>query len=720
MTDTKDQTTMTDIPTGLRFGVDTGGTFTDLVIEGLPGGLRFFKRPTTRTDPVRGLLDVIGAAAADLGTDPQALLARGDMFIHGTTRATNAIVEGATARTALLTTEGHRDVLLLREGGGRIQPMDYTQRYPDPYVPRALTFEVPERIGADGGVRRALDEAAVVDILRRLREDAVEAVAVCLLWSVVNPAHEERVGALVAEHLPGVPYTLSHALNPTIREYRRASSAAIDASLKPLMSRYIGDLDRRLRDAGFGGRLLILTSSGGVLDAEEVWETPIHSIGSGPAAAPVGGRHFARTDAGSDYAIVTDAGGTTYDVGLIRHGQIPWTRETMVGHPKQGHMTGFPSVDVRSGGAGGGSIGWVDEGGLLHVGPQSAGADPGPVCWGRGGTRPTVTDACVVLGYLDPDYFLGGEMRIDRAMAEEAIRRDVAGPLGLDTDQAAAAILDLACERMVTAIEEITLNQGLDPRAAVTVGGGGGAGLYAAAIARRLGSRQVVIPAVSAALSAAGALLSELTRDVQRTRLANTRAFDFELANTTIAELREECAAFRAGPGAAAVESRVVLSVEARYPNQVWEIEVPLPVERFDGPADVAALEEAFHRVHEELFAFADRGSHVEIVAWRAQIRCTLHADADVSISAAGDHGAEARTRTAYFSGAGLVEAEVHRFSSLVEHEAVAGPAIVESPVTTLVVPPGATVERLASGSLLLDPGVAAAQPAVLAAKERA
>jgi N-methylhydantoinase A len=714
---------MTDIPNGLRFGVDTGGTFTDLVIEGLPGGLRFFKRPTTPADPVQGLLDVIAAAAADLGTDAATLLARGEMFIHGTTRATNAIVEGATARTALLTTDGHRDVLLLREGGGRIAPMDYTQHYPDPYVPRALTFAVPERIRADGSVRVPLDEAAVVAIAQRLRQAEVEAVAVCLLWSVVNPAHEQRVGALLDEHLPGIPYTLSHALNPTVREYRRASSAAIDASLKPLMSRYIGDLERRLGEAGFGGRLLILTSAGGVLDASDVWHTPIHSIGSGPAAAPVAGRYFARTDADSDYAIVTDAGGTTYDVGLIRRGQIPWTRETMVGHPKQGYMTGFPSVDVKSVGAGGGSIGWVDEGGLLHVGPHSAGSDPGPVCWGRGGTQPTVTDACVVLGYLDPDYFLGGEMRIDRSLAEEAIRRDVAEPLGLDVDHAAAAILDLACERMVTAIEEITLNQGLDPREAVTVGGGGGAGLYAATIARRLGSRQVVIPAVSAALSAAGALLSELTRDVQRTRLANTRAFDAELANAAIAELLEECEAFRSGPGASAVRSQIALSVEARYPNQVWEIDVPLPVERFADAADVTALEDAFHRVHEELFAFADRGSPIEIVAWRAQIRCTLRSATDVSTPPPADTGDLVRRRPAYFTGTGTVATDVRRFEALEPGEVVAGPVVVESPVTTVVVPPGATIQRLASGSLLLHPGVAPApaDPApALAAKESA
>ncbi len=295
-----------------------------------------------------------------------------------------------------------------------------------------------------------------------MKAKGVEAVAVCLLWSIINPAHEERVGALLEEHLPGVPYTLSHRLNPTVREYRRASSAAIDASLKPLMSAYFRKLDEDLRKEGFDGRLLVLTGSGGVLDAADIWNTPIHVIGSGPAAAPVAGRHFAKLDAGTDYAVVTDAGGTTYDVSLIRRGAIPWTRETLVGPVGQRHITGFPSVDSRSIGAGGGSIGWVDRGGLLHVGPQSAGAEPGPACWGRGGTKPTVTDACLVLGYIDPDYFLGGAMRVDRAAAVDAIMRDVGTPLNMDVQTAASAIFQLACERMVTAIDEITLRQGIE------------------------------------------------------------------------------------------------------------------------------------------------------------------------------------------------------------------------------------------------------------------
>lgn len=691
---------------GLRFGVDTGGTFTDLVIEGLPEGLRFFKRPTTPDDPIRGLLDVVGFAASQLATEPQALLKRCATFVHGTTRATNAIVEGATARTAFLTTKGHRDILLIREGGGRGMPLDYTQAYPDPYVPRALSFEIPERIRADGSISQALDEQAVLEVIARLKELGVEAVAVCLLWSVVNGAHEERIAALLDQHLPGVPYTLSHRLNPTLREYRRASSAAIDASLKPLMSRYIRNLDGRLRDAGFDGRLLILTAAGGVLDAADVWDTPIHTIGSGPAAAPVAGRHYASIDADSDQAIVTDAGGTTYDVSLIRRGAIPWTRETKVDRAGQLHMTGFPSVDVRSIGAGGGSIGWVDRGGMLHVGPQSAGASPGPVCWGKGGTRPTVTDACLVLGYIDPDYFLGGAMLIHQEPAVEAIMRDVGRPLGLELDEAANAIFQLACERMVTAIEEITLNQGIDPRQAVLIGGGGGAGLYSAVIARRLGVDRVIIPEVAAALSAAGALLSDLTQDFATTAFATTRSFGHELAARTIDELTRRCETFIAGPGAGSVNTEIRYSVEARYPNQVWEIEVPLRTGHFGTEADVAAFRDDFHTVHEQLFAVSDPSSQVEIVAWHAHVRCLLPRRPFQSGPVDLDDRA-GRTRAAYFAGVGTVETLVRRYESLRVGERLEGPAIVESPVTTVVVPPLNSIERLESGSLVLDLQVA-------------
>ncbi|MCZ6844732.1 MAG: hydantoinase/oxoprolinase family protein, partial [Alphaproteobacteria bacterium] len=470
----------------MRFACDTGGTFTDLIVEDDRGGLHMYKASTTPTDPVKGVLDALALAAVDMDLSLADLLAQGDMLIHGTTHAINAIITGNTAKTAFLTTAGHPDILVLREGG-RIEPFNFVAPYPEPYIPRALTFEVPERIDSAGGVHTPLDEGAVVAIAEELKARVVEAVAVCLLWSIYNPAHELRVGELLEEHLPGVPYSLSHQLNPALREYRRASSTAIDASLKPLMGRYLGGLTERLTEAGFSGRTLVLTSQGGMLDASDLAQKPIHAINSGPSMAPIAGRNYARLDSKAPNVIIADTGGTTYDVSLVRQGRIPLTKETWIGQPFRGHMTGFPSIDIKSVGAGGGSIAWVDAGGLLHVGPQSAGAVPGPVCYGAGGAEPTLTDACLTLGYVDPDYFLGGTMQLDAGAAAKAVEDKVANPLDVSVMEAAAAIVSVATENMVQAITDITVNQGIDPADSVLIGGGGAAGLNSVFIARRLG-----------------------------------------------------------------------------------------------------------------------------------------------------------------------------------------------------------------------------------------
>jgi N-methylhydantoinase A len=667
------------------------------VIAGDPGGLLLSKRPSTPADPLVGLLDVLAAGAEELGLARRALLERCELLIFGTTRATNAIVEGKTARTALLVTAGHPDILTLREGGGRPSLFDYSHEYPPPYIPRQLTFEVPERIGSGGEVVAPLDETASAELLDRLAELEVEAVAVSLLWSIVNPAHELRLGELLETRLPGVPFTLSHRLNPAIREYRRTSSAAIDASLKPLMSRFFGALEERLREEGFGGRLLVMTSAGGVLDADAVRAEPIHSIGSGPAAAPVAGRHFAALDAAADSAIVTDAGGTTYDVSLIRRGQIPWTRETRVGAGEFGHLTGFPSVDARSIGAGGGSIASVDEGGLLQVGPRSAGAQPGPACYDAGGASPTVTDACLLLGWLDPESFLGGRMSIRPELAREAIERDVGAPLGLEAEEAAAAIVHLACEHMVRAIEEITLVQGIDPSAAVMVAGGGGGGLYSSAIARRLGCELVVVPEVSAALSATGTILSDLQADFSRTFATSSEDFDRDGVNRVLAALRERCDEFARGSDAAELR----FSVEARYPQQVWEIEVPLGVERIAGEADVEALRDEFHRVHEQIFAITDPGSAVEFVQWRARARVGLGGVERLPRLQLGTPRPSAE-RQVRFPGFGPATAAIHQLAAIEAGATVEGPAIVESEFATVVVEPGGAATMTPAGSLLL------------------
>lgn len=686
----------------MRLACDTGGTFTDLIVEDNSGSLAMFKASTTPHDPVLGVIDAVKLAAEASGQNLADYLASVDTFIHGTTHAINAVITGNTARTAFLTTEGHPDVLVLREGG-RQEPFNFTIKYPEPYIPKALTFEVPERIDVDGNIVKPLDEDAVVTICQQMMEKDVEAIAVCLIWSVANAVHERRIGELIKEHCPGVAFTLSHALNPTIREFRRASSAAIDASLKPLMGSYLGSLSSRLKDAGFNGRLLVLTSQGGMIDADEIANSPIRAINSGPSLAPIAGRYFGQNALPGSDIIVADTGGTTYDVSLVRGGQIPLTRDAWIGAPFQGHMTGFPSVDVQSVGSGGGSIAHVDAGGLLRVGPQSAGAMPGPVCYGRGGTEPTLSDACVVLGFVDPDYFLGGTMKLDKEAARKAIKNKISDRLDMTVEEAAASIVTLATENMVQAIADITVNQGIDPQKAVLIGGGGAAGLNSIFIARRLSIPRLVIPEVGAALSAAGALMSELAADYRAVEYMTTADFDIDKANGILNRLKEKADAFLKEVGTGTFDPKIQFSVEARYEQQVWEIEVPLPFDQFTNDADINRLTEAMHEAHERIFAFRDERSSVEIIGWSVRASCRVHERIIGRMKSETEEVERPGTREVWFPVSGAAEADIWPFSKLEIGKKYNGPAMVESQFSTVVVDPESIFWRLEDGSLVID-----------------
>ncbi len=690
----------------MRLACDTGGTFTDLVVEDGDGRVSMYKSATVRTDPARGVLDALRLAADARGQALDAFLARGEIFIHGTTHAINAIITGNTAKTALLVTAGHPDMLVIREGG-RSEPFNQTVPFPEPYIPRALTFEIPERVTSNGAVTTALEEVAVSRVLDELREREIEAVAVCLLWSIVNPVHELRIGEMLSTALPDIPYTLSHQLNPTLREYRRASATAMDASLKPLMGAYMAGLTDRLAEAGFKGRLQVLTSQGGMMDGQSLADAPIHAINSGPSMAPLAGRHYARSDGLLEDIIVADTGGTTYDVSLVRGDDIPWSRETWIGEPFRGHMTGFPSVDVKSVGAGGGSVAWVDSGGMLHIGPESAGANPGPACYDQGGDKATVTDAAVALGYIDPNYFLAGSVLLNKSLAMQAIEQKVAEPLGLDCLEAAAAIIDLATENMVQAITDITVNQGIDPASAILIGGGGAAGLNSIFIARRLGCGKLIIPEVGAALSAAGALMSDLSAEFRTMHFTVSDSFDFAGVSGVIKELGEKCAAFANTAGKDAIDHQIEFSVEARYRHQVWEIEVPLRGGALAGPEELSLLLEDFHTTHESVFGFRDERSVVEMIGWTAKVRCRMRRNTIGKLAATRPDASLAKSRRVYLPGEGDAEVPVYQFDALHGDEPFFGPAIIESPFTTIIVDRGPSFFRSEKGSLIItiEPG---------------
>lgn len=683
-----------------RIAVDTGGTFTDVVVADDDGsGLWVSKAPTTPERVFDGIAQALDHGASERGLTLRSLLHATSVFIYGTTRGTNAILTGATARTAFLTTEGHPDTLVLREGG-KLNPFDFRHAYPAPYIPKRLTFEVRERIDSEGRVTVPLDEASLRGTLAEIRERGVAAVAVCLLWSIVNPVHEERVGELLAEELPGVSFTLSHRLNPIIREYRRASSTAIDASLKPLMQGHLDEMAEDLRGAGFAGELLVGTSFGGVLGVRDVAARPVYSVNSAPAMAPVAARVYAPEESN---VIVCDMGGTSFDVSLVRDGYLKFTRETWLGGQFTGHMTGLSAVDIKNIGAGGGSIAWIDSGGLLRVGPQSAGAQPGPACYDAGGTEATVTDAAVVLGYIDPDYFLGGRMRLSERAAREVVDRAVAQPLGMDVQDAAHAVLTIANEHMVGAIKDITINEGFDPRGSLIVAGGGAGGMTIGRIAEELGCRRVLVPRTAGTLSACGGLFSDVVTEFSISQRADSNRFDQAAVNRGLAALGEQIDEFFGRLDIPASLRSTEYFVEARYPYQVWELEVPLAAGQFESASDVEAMVDAFHRVHERVFAVSEPGQYIECIYWKGRATARLRKPELTRMALDGaEPPAPATVRPAWFGALGALQTGCFRAEALHPGHRLTGPAIILEPTTTVVVYPGWLASVTDTGDYLL------------------
>ena len=510
----------------------------------------------------------------------------------------------------------------------------------------------------------------------------MEAVAVCLLWSVVNGSHERRVSEIVREAWPGVPVTLSHRLNPIAREYRRAVSAAIDAALRPVVSAYVHALDGGLRESGYGNELMIANCLGGMMPPDEIAERPIYSVMSGPTLAPVAARRLA--DAPD--LVVVDMGGTSFDVSAVRDGQLVISPEAML---TEFDMLGIPKVDVRSVGAGGGSIAHVDAGGLLRVGPESAGADPGPACYGLGGTRPTVTDADVVLGIIDPEYFLGGRMRLDKAAAVRAVGT-IAEALGIELAAAARAIASTVDHTMIAAIEDITVQEGIDPRESYFVAGGGATAVHMGQMARVLGIKGYMVPKFSAGLSAFGGLISDIVWEETATLVTDAARFDVAGVNEVLATLVERGRAFLARAGIAKADQRFEYAYLGRYQYQSWEIEVPFATT--DGAlaaADVPGLADGFHRMHERIYTIKNENDLVEFTTWK--VRAIGPAAAELAMAedmATAGTAVPHSTRQVHLPGRdGSASVPVYRGNDLEPGATIQGPAIVEEATTTVLVP---------------------------------
>lgn len=663
---------------GYQVCIDIGGTFTDCLVSDSDGVISIFKSPTTPGEFEKGFINVLHVAAEGYGKDPDDFLKQIDLIVHGSTVSTNALVEKKTVKVGLILNEGHEDVLLLRQGP-RKGAFQWKLDYPEPYVPRHLTRGVAGRIDARGRELVALDEARVRAAAHDFAALGVQAIAVGLLWSVVNAAHELRVRAILAEVLPDIPVTLSHEINPMPREYQRIIAAAIDASINPIVSRYIGSLQTALDEAGFAGDLLLANCVGGMMPLAEMLKKPIYSVMSGPTLAPMAA--LALSD--EPDIIVGDMGGTTFDVSALRDHQIIITPDSMI----HDDSLGIPKVDVRSVGAGGGSIAHVDAGGLLNVGPHSAGARPGPACYGVGGTRPTVTDANVVLGLVDPDYFLGGKMKLRRDLAEKAVG-EIATSLGVSLQEAAFAIYTTSNHNMVAAIEEITVREGINPRDSFFVCGGGATAIHIAEMADILGLKRYMIPRFMAGLSAFGGLISDIRNEKSGVLLTSDANFDLDGVNAMLAQLKKAGDEFLADSGVAAENRQFEVSFMGRYEFQSFEIEVPITLSNGRLVAqDLPILVEAFHRMHERIYSIRTDGDTVEFTAWKLRAigkrqgqeiwrRNTLPAQNGVVVPKA--------TRQIYDQPShAMIGVPVYELSLLGEGASISGPCLVEAQTFT-------------------------------------
>ncbi len=683
--------------------VDTGGTFTDVVVSDDTGNFTVGKALTTPRRVFEGMQRATASAGDVLGLSVTELLQQTNILVYGTTHSTNSLVENKVAKTALLVTEGFPDILVIKEGG-KFDAHDFSVDYPEPYIPRRNTFEIAERITSEGEVLEPLDEVQARGVLLQLKEQSFDAVAVSFIWSIANPAHELALAALIEELLPGTPYTLSHQLVAIIREYRRTSATAIDASLKPLMQHHLMEMESDLREAGYAGEILVSTSIGGCMHVEELIERPIHTVQSGPAMSPVAGRTYSDQEGLGGDVIVCDTGGTTFDVGLVRAGNIKFTRETWLGGQWTGHILGISSIDVRSIGAGGGSIAWMDSGGLLRVGPHSAGADPGPACYGRGGDEPTVTDAALVLGYLDTENFLGGRMDLDRDASHRVIGR-LAERLNRTPQEAAFAVNNLANELMIKAIQNITISEGLNPRECALVAGGGAAGLGIVHIARELGCKRVLLPKTAGALSACGMQFSDIVAEQTAACVTRTDDFDLEGANGLLEEIGKELEQFAATLTDKGFDQyRIEYLVEARYLFQVWELEVTLPFATFSGPDDIERLVQAFHRVHERVFAVRDDASPVECLNWKGRLSVGLGHGINGVVAQSGTTTAEPHGwREAFFGGTASLKTPVYLGAELPVGARLQGPLVIVEPTTTIVADESTTVHLTGANNYLLE-----------------
>jgi N-methylhydantoinase A len=694
-----------------RLGIDIGGTFTDAaLVDESSGAVRIVKVPSTPVDPAVGFMAAVERALVFCGGNGGAIR----LLVHATTVATNTLIEGKTAKLGLITTTGFRDVLEIgRQIRSRLYDVHLTK--PRPLVERRWSFEVRERLDAEGRVLEPLDAQEVRRVARQLKAAGIEAVVCCLLHSYINPTHERQVAALVREEFPEAFLSVSAEVCPEFREYLRASTTAVNAAVMPLVSRYLAALETRLHHRGVTAPFYVMQSSGGVMSVQAARHKPVYMVESGPAAGVIAAGAFAELH-GYRQVISFDMGGTTAKVGLIQDGQPRLSTEFEVGGQAisplgEGRGSGYPVrtpvIDLVEVGAGGGSEAWIDAGGALRVGPRSAGALPGPVCYGQGGTVPTITDANLLLGRLNPAFFLGGEISLDVAASRQAILERCAQPLGMAPVQAASGIIEIANAHMMGAMRLVSIQRGYDPRDFILVAFGGAGPLHANALARELDIPTILIPPSPGIASALGMLMTDIKHEFVATRRQLLSGLGPAALDALFADFIAQGEALLEREGIAAAQRRLLRSLDLRYKGQSHELSVAVPA----GPLTAQHVEtlcQQFHEAHTRAYGYAALEDPIELVNVRLsalgispkpRLQALSQGSGEVTEAVKGE-------RQVWFSeAAGFLPCPVLDRTRLRWRDVVAGPAVLEELDATTVVHPGYTAQVDRYGNLLLQRG---------------
>ncbi len=673
-----------------RLAADIGGTFTDLILLDEDGALHVHKTPSTPDDFKAGVLTGVNEITADAGSSSgDTPLTSIDYFVHGATVVLNALIQRKLPATALVTTAGFRDVLeIMRTNNPYMYDMHYVK--PTPLIPRRMRFEVTERIRHTGEVLTPLDEESVRITARRIKAAGAETVAVCLLHAYANPDHERRVHEIILDECPGTVVCLSSEVAGELREFERTSTTAINATTVPIITSYLDRLTAELRDMGLERDLCVMQSNGGVITANVARSLPVRTVMSGPSGGVVGGTHLSDI-IGLENVVTLDMGGTSTDIGVVSEGRALTVDESKV----DSWPILAPMIEILAIGAGGGSIAWIDAGGGLRVGPQSAGAEPGPVCYQRGGTEPTVSDACAVLGRLDPDYFLGGRMELDVDGAHAVVADKVAQPLGMDKHEAAAGVLTVVTANMAKAVRQILVARGLDPRDFTLMAFGGAGGMVVGDLLRISDVKRAVVPNNPGALCAMGMLVTDFRHDASATLVRSLDQVDAAEVEALFAELETKAVGQLLTEGVTGDDVSVEHYIDVRYIGQEYYLRIPVG----NDTLDAAKLGLDFNDEHERNYGYATREFPCEMVNLRVTALGGVERPKfpEYPGRGPGDTALEPVTRRPVYFDGGFNETDIFKIDDLRADDHITGPAVIEDPRSTVVILPGqsASVDRL-------------------------